>query len=257
MTTTSLTRSEAPPRRPGIPKAEAMEIAATEYDRCADLFDALSPEQWAAPTVNTGWSVRDTAGHMLGMVQMLSTRAELVRQMSSSMWLARRAGAPVSIDHLTNLQVRRNADLTTGELVRRWRELAPKAVRGRRSLPAFVHGRTLPERQLVGDTLERWTVGYLVDVVLTRDPFMHRLDICAATGIEPVATPEHEGRIVDDVVGDWAARHGRPFTLELSGPAGGRWGNGGDVVSIDALDFCRVLSGRGAATGLLSTPVPF
>ena len=32
---------------------------------------------------------------------------------------------------------------------------------------------------------------------------------------------------------------------------------GHDVVSIDALDFCRVLSGRGAATGLLSTPVPF
>jgi hypothetical protein len=97
-------------------------------------------------------------------------------------------------------QVRRNGGLSPAELVQRWRELTPKAVRGRRRLPSLLHSRTMPEAQLVGGRLERWTFGYLVDVILTRDPFMHRLDICAATGLDPNLTPGHDGRLVDDIV---------------------------------------------------------
>jgi hypothetical protein len=50
-----------------------------------------------------------------------------------------------------------------------------------------------------------------------------------------------------------------PFVLELGGPAGGRWqeGEGGEHLAMDALDFCRAISGRGPATGLLTTQVPF
>jgi len=36
-----------------------------------------------------------------------------------------------------------------------------------------------------------------------------------------VLTPDHDARIVADVVAEWAGRHGRPFTLHLTGPAGG------------------------------------
>jgi hypothetical protein len=115
----------------------------------------------------------------------------------------------------------------------------------------------MPEAQLVGGHLERWTLGFLVDVILTRDPFMHRLDICAATGLDPGPTPEHEGRLVDDIAREWAQRHGQPCTLELTGPAGGTWGTGGEVIRLDALEFCRIISGRGQATGLLTTAVPF
>jgi uncharacterized protein (TIGR03083 family) len=257
MTTTELPRSEAPPRRPGIEHDEAMRLAADEYARCADLLARLEPQHWSAPTVNTGWNVRDTAGHMLGMVQMMSSLPQLLGQMSTSMREARKADAPVAIDHLTALQVRRNAGLTPAELVRRWQELAPKAVRGRRRPPALLRKRTIPEAQLVGGHLERWTVGYMVDVILTRDPFMHRLDICAATGLDPQPTAEHDGRLVDDVVREWADRHAQPCTLELTGPAGGTWGTGGERITLDALEFCRILSGRGDATGLLTTAVPF
>ena len=257
MTTATLPRSDAAPRRPSIERGLAMRLAAEEYARCADLMARLKPEQWSAPTVNTGWSVRDTAGHMLGMVQMMSSRPQLAGQMSRSMREARKAKAPVSIDHLTALQIRRNANLTAAELVQRWRELAPKAVRGRDRLPRLLRGRTLPEAQLVGGHLERWTIGYLVDVILTRDPFMHRLDICAATGLDPQATAEHDGRLVDDVVREWAQRHGQPYTLELTGPAGGVWGGHGQRITMDALEFCRRLSGRGDASGLLATAVPF
>jgi uncharacterized protein (TIGR03083 family) len=257
MTAPVLPRNQAAPRRPSIERDLAMRLAATEYARCAELLAGLEPEQWSTPTVNTGWTVRDTAGHMLGMVQMMSSLPQLAGQMSTSMREARKAKAPVSIDHLTALQVRRNAGLSTAELVRRWQELTPKAVRGRRRLPGVLHRRAMPEAQLVGGRLERWTFGYLVDVILTRDPFMHRLDICAATGLDPRATAEHDGFLVDDIVQEWMQRHGQPCTLKLTGPAGGVWGGGGERITLDAMEFCRKISGRGVATGLVATAVPF
>lgn len=73
-------------------------------------------------------------------------------------------------------------------------------------------------------------------------------------------TPEHDGRLVADVVGEWARRHGRPFTLRLTGPAGGHFaaGGGGDeTVELDAVEFCRILSGRAPGVGLLARPVRF
>jgi len=257
MTAPALPKSQAAPRRPSIDRDLAMRLAATEYARCAELLARLAPEHWSAPTANTGWNVRDTAGHMLGMVQMLSSRPELFRQMITSTRQASKAKAPVSIDFLTALQVRRNAHLTTAELIQRWQALTPKAVRGRRRLPGWLLGRAMPEAQLVGGHLERWTFGYLIDVILTRDPFMHRLDICAATGLDPQPTAEHDGRLVDDVVHEWAERHAQPYTLELTGPAGGTWGTGGERITLDALQFCCTVSGRGDATGLLTTSVPF
>jgi len=74
-----------------------------------------------------------------------------------------------------------------------------------------------------------------------------------------VLTSEHDGRVVADVVADWARRHGQSFVLRLEGPAGGSFsaGQDGPEVRLDALEFCRVLSGRGAADGLLATFVPF
>jgi uncharacterized protein (TIGR03083 family) len=222
------------------------------------LLQRLEPGQWSAPTVNTGWDVRATAGHVVGMIEMMSSIPQLVRQQVSALRTARRAGAPVSIDALTALQVRRNAGLSHAELVAKWRALAPKAVRGRRRTSAFVRGRAMPEAQLVGDQLEKWTFGYLIDVILTRDPFMHRLDIHQAIGLPIRVAADHEGRIVADVVREWAQRHGRPYRLELTGPAGGTWGSGdAEPITMDALDFCRVLSGRGVGTGLLTTAVPF
>jgi hypothetical protein len=152
------------------------------------------------------------------MVEMMSSLPRLFGQLSTSMREAKKTKAPVSIDFLTALQVRRAAGLTTTGLIQRWRDLAPKAVRGRRRMPGLLRRRTMPEAQLVGGCLERWTFGFLVDVILTRDPFMHRLDICAATGLDPRATPDHDGLLVDDIVHEWAQRHGRPYTLELTGP---------------------------------------
>lgn len=54
-------------------------------------------------------------------------------------------------------------------------------------------------------------------------------------------------------------RHGQPFVLTLTGPAGGTYdgGFGGPEITLDAVEFCRTLGGRVTGEGLLRTNVPF
>jgi len=173
----------------------------------------------------------------------------------------RRGGVP--LDALTALQVEEHAGLATRELLDRFAAIAPRAVRGRRRTPALVRRMKLPDPQDVAGRIERWTNGYLIDTILTRDPWMHRMDICRATGHTPVLTPEHDGVLVADVVEEWAERHGRPYHLHLTGVAGGSFsqGGGGPALTLDAIDFCRALSGRTTSDpvthDLLDVAVPF
>jgi uncharacterized protein (TIGR03083 family) len=256
MTTEPAERSTGPPRAPVLERGAAMTSAATEYRRAVVLLESVTPSQWVLPTDCPGWDVRAVAGHMLGMAQMTATLPALARQQMAAQKGAKKTGA-VMIDVLTALQVAKNAGLSPAEVVTAMRATGPKAARLRRKMPAFIRNRTMPGPMTVGNAQERWTLGFLFDVILTRDPFMHRLDISRATGIPVQATPAHEGVIVDDIVREWAARHGRPYTLSLSGPAGGTWGGEGEHITMDAFDFCRTVSGRGPATGLLSQQVPF
>lgn len=252
MTVTETTN--ATPRAAALDRPTAMRLAATEYDRFLELLRSLQPADWRKPTDCPGWDVRATAAHALGMVEMAASLREQRRQMK----LARSRGG-VFIDALTGLQVAERADMTPAQIVDRFAARAGKATAGRRRTPGFVRRRKLPIMQAVGDRREAWTIGYLVDVVLTRDPWMHRIDIVRATNAPHVLTAEHDGVLVDDVVTEWAERHGQPFTLRLSGPAGGSWsrGSGGPTLDLDVTEFCRALSGRGPAEGLLATQVPF
>ena len=99
---------------------------------------------------------------------------------------------------------------------------------------------------------------YLLDVGFTRDVWAHRIDIHAAIGRPMHLTADHDGRLVADIVAEWAGIHGEPFELVLDGPAGGKFSQGtdGERVEIDALDFIRTLSGRLPGTGVLSNPLP-
>ncbi len=78
-------------------------------------------------------------------------------------------------------------------------------------------------------------------------------------GRELVLTPDHDGRLVADVVTEWARVHGQPYRLTLTGPAGGTWstGTGGEEITLDAIEFCRIASGRARGEGLLAHEVPF
>ena len=94
-----------------------MRLAATEYERVAAQFERLSPEQWSSPTECPDWDVRAMAGHMLGMVQMVASMPEMIRQQLAAKRRAKREGCAM-IDALTALQVDKNASLRTDELAR-------------------------------------------------------------------------------------------------------------------------------------------
>jgi hypothetical protein len=81
----------------------------------------------------------------------------------------------------------------------------------------------------------------------------HRADIAHAIGAEPALDASHDGRILADIVAEWAATHDVPFTRVLEGPAGGTYARGadGDVVHVSVVDLVRRLAERTAAGGVL------
>lgn len=254
----STTTSRGGIRRAQLPRPLAMQLAETEYARMADTVADLGPDDWTRPTDCTLWDVRQLACHMVGMAQMVTTPLEMRRQSRKADAIAAEQGVD-QLTALTGLQVSERADWTTDEIVAGTRRVGPRAVRGRRRTPAFMRKRRFPNLQHVNGHDETWAIGFLSDVILTRDPWMHRMDIAEALDAQPVLTPGHDGVIVADVVAEWAERHGRPYSLTLTGPAGGSWSRGtdGEHIEMDAIEFCRVVSGRGTGEGLLATQVPF
>jgi uncharacterized protein (TIGR03083 family) len=250
------------PRRSALHRDQAMRLAATEYQRFADVVAGLGPDDWTRPTDCPAWDVHQLVAHVVGMARMVATPVETVRQQRAA--AARRPVGTPFIDSLTAHQVDRYAPLGPSGLTRLIADVGPKAARGRRRMPGFVRRRSLPEPEIVGGVPEPWTYGYLMDTILTRDTWMHRVDLCRATRQPMVLTPEHDGVLLADIVAEWADRHGRPYRLTLTGAAGGTWSWGEsspapEVLELDAVEFARTLSGRRTdPTGsLLATSVAF
>jgi uncharacterized protein (TIGR03083 family) len=248
--------------QPAIERPTAMRLAETEYQRVTDAVDALQSEDWTRPTDCTAWDVRQLVAHIAGQANLFSTPLELARQMRATKVQERRGRK--GVDALTAAQVEERQDLGPQDLCAELHRVCPRGARGRRRVPGFLRRRRLPDAETINGAPETWSLGYLTDVILTRDPWMHRLDLARATGRDLVVTADHDGVIVADVVAEWGRRHGQPYRLELTGPAGGSWsiGVGGEEIVMDAADFCRIASGRpgsdgGQAWGLLATQVPF
>jgi uncharacterized protein (TIGR03083 family) len=237
-----------------ITRPEAMTLAAAETAAMVALLRSLTDADWVQPTDCLGWNVRAMAGHVLGMTEGFTG---LWRMASMFRAGGKLAGDRPVIDGVTELQVATNAHLSTDVLIDRMAAAGPRQAHWRAHRPLL---RRMPMKQELPDgTVENWKMGHIFEVILTRDTWMHRVDISRATSRTLTLTPEHDGRIVADVVADWARRHGKAFTLELTGPAGGTYagGTGGEELTCDAVEFCRILSGRGTGTGLLAQPVPF
>lgn len=252
-----MTAVDSTPRQASLDRREAMELAETAYQRFADVVEQLGAPDWALPTDCEGWTVRDLVGHMVGAMrsaasfrEMLSQRREIKKRL--------KAEGGNETEWMTAVQVERTSALSTMELSQECRRLVGKATAGRRRTPALLR-RLVSFPVEMGSINERWRLGYLIDVILTRDAWMHRIDLCRAIGAEPVLDRAHDGRLIEDIVEEWAHRHGQPYRLILTGAVGGsfEWGNDVATLELDAVDFCRALSGRAPAEGLLATEVPF
>jgi uncharacterized protein (TIGR03083 family) len=248
-------------RLPAIDHTTAMRLATTENHRFREHLTRLPADTWSQPTVCPAWDVHAMTCHVLGMTKMPSSIRENIRQMRIASAERKRVGG-LLVDSLTALQVREHSHLSPAAIIDELATAGPAGAKGRSRTPGFVRRFVPAGEQPIDDTgsiTELWSIGYLVDVILTRDTWMHRSDIAAATGIEMELTADHDGALIADVVEEWAGRHGQPCELTLTGPAGGSWswGEGGPSLEYDAVEFCRVLSGRGTGDGLLTTRVPF
>jgi uncharacterized protein (TIGR03083 family) len=250
-----IARTTAVEQLGAIDHDESMHLAAVEYARLLVVADDLRDDEWLVQTECTDWNVKDMLGHLLGMFEAQSDPEERMRQFKIATGIAEQTGGR-RLDAMTALQVSEHAALTPDALRLALHDAVPRALAGRTATTAEQRAAAYSSG-LPGEGT--WTFGYLFDVILTRDPWIHRVDISRAIERDVELTADHDGRLVADVVADWARRHGQPFTLTLSGAAGDRFtfGTGDPELELDAIEFCRILSGRAPGSGLLSIPVPF
>jgi uncharacterized protein (TIGR03083 family) len=234
-----------------------MPLAEEAYRRIVDDLVALPPDRWGAATPCAGWTVRDLAGHMLGAMRSAASLRETISQQRAFSRRAKATGE-LEVDAMTAVQIERTAALSVDELVAEMRSLIVPATRGRARMPGFVRRRAGFHADL-GVINERWTLDYFLGCILTRDAWLHRIDLADSLGAAP-ELDEHDATIVGDVAAEWADRHGQPVRLHLTGPAGGTLevGPAGEDIELDAIQFCRVVSGRATHPhSLLAQPVPF
>jgi uncharacterized protein (TIGR03083 family) len=234
--------------------AEAWRLAQTEYQRFVAVAARVLDGAWGQPTECTGWTVRDLCLHVLGSMQAQASPRELLHQFRRGLPLNEQIEAHHWVDGLNELQIRERRTLSTNAIVAQLATAAPAAVRGRRRTPPPVRWMPVPFGPPVG-----WRpLTYLLRVGFTRDVWMHRIDLSRAIGADPQVTAEHDGRIVADIVAEWADIHREPFTLTLHGPAGGyyRRQGGAEAHALDAVEFCRILSGRASGSGVLAHALP-
>jgi uncharacterized protein (TIGR03083 family) len=229
---------------PQTPPRVAARAVEAEQRAALDLLSTLAADDWERPTDCAGWTVRDLVAHMLGQYEELAATGLMVSRLIRGI---RRYPALSRLDAHNRVQIEDMAELTHAQLLDRLALAGPRAVRALQRTPAVL--RRVPGLRLYGvEQLPDQRLAYLWDVLVVRDPWMHRLDLCQAIA-RPVEPAEHDAIVVGQVVRDLARTwHGPTVTLQLTGSLRGQWiiGSGESVATLraDAVDYCRILSGR-------------
>jgi uncharacterized protein (TIGR03083 family) len=232
---------------PKLSHAEARKLAQTEYERVLSLLQMLEGDDWQQPTYCSEWNVREMVAHLAGAVTGWSSFAQFRRQSVQNPYL-KEFDQP--IDGINKLQVVERAEKAPAELVAEFRQNGPKAIANRQKLP-------WPVRKAVHlpfPPIGRQSLEYLADTIYPRDQWMHRYDICAATGKKMAVSGAHDGRIVALVLRDIAEKlkkqlTGRNVVLRLIGAHSSetQFGDKAAVdcgIAIDFFDFNLLASGR-------------
>lgn len=242
---------------PKLTHAEAGVLSRTEYERVLAVLELLEGDDWQRPTYCTEWDVREMTAHLSGSVTGSASFAEFKKQYLTNPYLRQVEKAE---DGVNRLQVEERAERTAAELVAEFRRNGPIAIRKRQNLPWLVRKIHLPMGSLGFSPLE-----YLMDTIFPRDEWMHRYDICAATGKRMVVTAEHDGRLIALVLLDLAKRlkkqlGQRTVLLRLTGALAceyqfGRGDSPDCTIELDGFDFNLLASGRISAEEALERAV--
>lgn len=234
---------------PSLTHPEATEMAVFELERFLILVESLAPADWEQPTACLLWNVRQIVSHATGAAASYAHWSQFKRQYSPFVQRPYRQVGFSLLDAINQIQVDDRSSATPTDLLAELHEVGPRAIATRKRLPAIVRAIRLP-LPLLGVV----PLGYLTDLIYTRDMWMHRLDICRATGREMVQTSQHDGRITALVVRDLARKltpklAGQAVVYELTGTSGGCWSLGENAspratITMDVLDFHLLASGR-------------
>jgi uncharacterized protein (TIGR03083 family) len=227
-----------------------MSMAKLELERFLAVVTSLSDDDWEKPTACTLWSVRQVVAHVTGACASSARWSEFKRQGNSKVQRPYRARGLSFLDSMNQIQVDDRASAIPAALIDELQRVGPRAIATRARLPWLLRVLRVPLPALGGLV----PIGYLTDLIYTRDMWMHRLDLCRATGHEMVMTSGHDGRIVALVMRDLEKKlasklRTTSIVYHLSGSIGAVWQLGAKVppaatIQIDVLDFNLLASGR-------------
>lgn len=221
---------------------EWIAAGADQNDAFLKLLRSLTPAEWTLPTDCEKWTVKDIALHVLGAAEGFTSFRELGHQFVGARRRKRELGT--QLDAMNQTQVDDRRHLGEDELAALLEDKLPKFLAVRSRFGGI--GKWVP---MYDPYLGAINVRYLMDTIFCRDAFMHRIDVARATD-RNTEFGEYEARIVADVVREWVRRARPQLRLELTGPAGGIYVLGSAptaTLSGDAIEFSRVLSGRGSS----------
>jgi uncharacterized protein (TIGR03083 family) len=263
---------------PPLNHEEAGTLARVELERFITLLETLSADDWLKPTYCTLWNVYQMVSHQAGAYAGAASWAEFKHQWGPP---PRPRQGQLTIDAVNDLQVAERAQVTPAELIAELRRVGPKAIANRQAIPALIRGLRFDWKSFLYawqplDMVRalRWPYGptfvsfnhseqamqgrmrldYITDLIYTRDTWIHRIDICLATGREMVLTDDHDGRLMALVMRDLAEQlkdvlAGKAIIFDIPGPGGGCWKIGpastpAATICMDLLYFNVLASGR-------------
>ncbi|MEU4194773.1 maleylpyruvate isomerase family mycothiol-dependent enzyme [Kribbella sp. NPDC026611] len=209
-----------------------------------DLLASTEGDEWHRRTVCDEWDVADIAGHLIGQAEDVIRPLSFPRRFQKSKRVY--PGKPRWNAHMM-VQADEHRGASPAELRSAFDGLWAKATRTISRNPELLRRISMQ----VEDT-PRMSLGYVRDILLARDLWMHRDDVCQALG-RPFDAGPYAEELIAQVVYDLEASG--PFwgdrpavVLELTGQGGGtyRVGRGEPVgrAAVDAVGYMRTLSGR-------------
>jgi uncharacterized protein (TIGR03083 family) len=230
-------------RVPYVTADEAYALLRTELERLLALVETLDSADWAEPTACTEWTVRDVLAHQAGSYASGTSYREMIHQ-----YRAKPKVGQLPEDAVNALQLAERTDMSAAQLIAEIRRVGPIAIH-----KWAYQFRLFKLLSVPHPVPGRLSMRHLMWVIHSRDTWMHRLDICRATGRTFEQAHGHDERIVALVILDVAKTlpqklDGRAVICELSGLASGVWkigaGQATATIQMDALDFNIYASGR-------------
>ncbi|MFF0343804.1 maleylpyruvate isomerase family mycothiol-dependent enzyme [Kribbella sp. NPDC004875] len=217
-----------------------------------EVLASIEGDEWKRRTVCEEWDVADIAGHLIGQAEDVTRPLSFPRRYRKA---KRVYPGVLRIDAHMMVQADEHRGTPPAELRTTFDQVWAKATRKISTEPELMR------RMAMTFNGVRMNLGYIHDILLARDLWMHRDDVCQALGRGFDPGPHAEeivAQVMYDVIdGPWWGE--RPAVeVELTGAGGGTYqlGRGAPVgcAAVDAVGYLRTLSGRDDAPAVTGDP---